>query len=252
MGKSLTPSTIAGLPIQKVTEREPTINVLIYGKYGVGKTVLAGSASMVPQMSPVLLIDVEGGTNSLRTTYPEVDTIRITSWPELMGTLEYIQDEVHPYKTVIIDSLTEIQKLHMYYSMKKFGKNPMEEKADWDDWARSLEFMRMVTRATRDLPINVIWTALLDDEQDKKTGLTMKMPLFTGKFKKEVGAIPDEVFYYYIKDLYDEEVDKEVPTRILLTSGTEDVVAKDRSGSLEMVIVSPTMEMLYSKMTGIE
>lgn len=246
---SLTPTSIGGLPVKKVIEREPTINVLIYGKAGTGKTVLSGSASMVEGMSPALLVDVEGGTNSLRNTYPGVDTVRITTWMELLEVCDFIADGDHSYKTLIIDSLSEVQKLNMYYSMRKAGKNPMEEKADWDDWGKNLESMRFFVRTTRDLPINVIWTALLDESSDKKTGKTMRMPYFTGKFKQEIAAIPDEVFYYYIRDIYDEEKDEEVPTRVLLTSSTDDTVAKDRSGQLPLLMIAPTMQTLYTEMT---
>ena len=154
--ESLTPASIGGLPIQKVIEKSPTINVLVYGKPGSGKTILSGSASMVPEMSPVLLVDIEGGTNSLRNTYPDVDTVRVTSWPELLEICDYLADENTHYKTAVFDSLSEIQKLNMYYNMRKAGKNPMEEKADWDDWGKNLESMRFFVRATRDLPINVI------------------------------------------------------------------------------------------------
>ena len=248
--ESLTPASIGGLPIQKVIEKSPTINVLVYGKPGTGKTVLAGSSSMVPEMSPVLLVDIEGGTNSLRTTYPDVDTVRVTTWPELLEICDYLADENNHYKTVVFDSLSEIQKLNMYYNMRKAGKNPMEEKADWDDWGKNLESMRFFVRATRDLPINVIWTALLDESQDKKTGKTMKMPYFTGKFKQEIAAIPDEVFFYYLKEQYDDEAEEDVTLRILLTASTDDTVAKDRSGQLPQVIVSPTMQTLYEQMIG--
>lgn len=253
MASSLTPGNIAGLPVYRAVDRDPTINVLIYAKPGTGKTVLSGSSSMVPEMSPVLLLDVEGGTNSLRNTYPNVDTVRASSWSEIVQVCDYILDENDPetgYKTLIIDSLTEVQKVNMYFNMRRAGKNPAEEKADWDDWARNLEAMRIFVRTTRDMDINVIWTALLDEEQDKKTGLTMKRPFFTGKFKQEIAAIPDEVFYLYVKDFYDEEKEEEVPTRMLLTNSTADTVAKDRSGALDMVIMNPTMDSLYRQMNA--
>ena len=42
-------------------------NILIYGPYGDGKTHLAGSAALVPEMRDVLYISLEGGERTLRT-----------------------------------------------------------------------------------------------------------------------------------------------------------------------------------------
>ena len=215
---------------------------------GVGKTVFSGSSDDVPELRPVLLVDIEGGTNSLRNTYPNVDTIRVTSWEELVSVMNAIADGDHEYETVIIDSLSEVQKINMYYNMRKVGKNPMEEKADWDDWGRSLEAMRQFTRTVRDLPYNTIMTCLSEDKKDTKSGKTTKYPYFTGKFQTEVAALPDEVFYYYMTEDWDGESETMVPVRALLTSATESVIAKDRSGTLDQVIVNPTMSLLYNTM----
>ena len=43
------------------------MNVLIYGPYGDGKTHLAGSAALVPEMRDILYISLEGGEKTLRT-----------------------------------------------------------------------------------------------------------------------------------------------------------------------------------------
>lgn len=43
------------------------MNVLIYGPYGDGKTHLAGTAALVPEMRDVLYVSLEGGEKTLRT-----------------------------------------------------------------------------------------------------------------------------------------------------------------------------------------
>ena len=73
-----TKTTIGGRPITAAGEAERRINVLIYGDSGIGKTVLAGSAAAVPEMRDVLVLDAEGGTESLVRTYPQCDAVRIT------------------------------------------------------------------------------------------------------------------------------------------------------------------------------
>ena len=87
-----------------------------------------------------------------------------------------------------------------------------------------------------------------EDKKDKKTSKSSKWPYFTGKFQTEVAALPDEVFYMYMTEQWDEEQEDNVPVRALLTSATESVIAKDRSGTLDQVIVNPTMSLLYNTM----
>jgi len=41
-------------------------NILIYGKFGTGKTYLAGTAALVPEMRDVLYISLEGGEKTLK------------------------------------------------------------------------------------------------------------------------------------------------------------------------------------------
>ena len=76
-------ATIAGLPINKVTEHPPFFNMLVYGESGVGKTTLAGSADEVAEMRKVLIIDIEGGTLSIRKKFPNVEVVRVKNWPDL-------------------------------------------------------------------------------------------------------------------------------------------------------------------------
>jgi hypothetical protein len=110
----LTPDTLAGLKIARPSIKAP-INMLIYGEPGIGKTRLAGSSIMVPEMCPVLLLDFEGGTLSLAGDYKAVEV-----WPDPEGEKRPTWKDVdtlygtlynkNPYKTIILDSLTEVQK----------------------------------------------------------------------------------------------------------------------------------------------
>lgn len=237
------------LPIAKIGERSVYHNFLIYGDAGVGKTVLAGSAQAVIHAGPVLFVDIEAGTNSLLKTYPDVDSVRISTWKELQDIYDYLVDEDHGYKTVVIDSLTEAQKINMYFIMKRAGLEPGEDKSGWDEYNMSLEHMNKFVRAFRDLPMNVIFTALADSERDKMGKLSI-FPFFTGKFKKVVAGLLDEVFYLYIKELYDEETKETSMHRLLLTSATETTIGKDRSGQLPQVILDPTMDEIFRIMKG--
>lgn len=236
-GKSL-----AGFQIKPVEGLNDNFNMLIYGDSGVGKTTLAGSASVVPELSPVLFIDVEGGTMSLAHSYPDVEAIRITSLAELQKLYNELHKGEHGYRTIVIDSLTEIQKMSMNAIMRKARSDNPDIDPDMPQvqhWGKNLSQTRTTVRAWRDLPVNVIFTALVDSEKDNR-GKTVMRPSLTGKAKGEIPGFVDIVLYYYIR------VDKERTKRLLLAAQTDTVIVKDRSGKLPQLLEEPTMADIYS------
>jgi hypothetical protein len=245
----LTAKTLGGLRVTPVQERSPFLNILLYGDSGTGKTTLAGSADAVPSMRPVLFVDIEGGTESLRHTYPEVETVRVTTWKEMQDVYNVLHSGKHDYKTVVLDSLTEIQKFNMYQIMTDLVK--IKDGVDPDipgmrEWGKNIEQIRRFVRGFRDLPMNTIFTALTRVEKDARTGVTTEMPMLSGKLAAEVAAFLDIVVYYYTKTV-EEQGEKQL-RRMLLTAKTEKHVAKDRSGRLPMIIENPTMAELYRLM----
>lgn len=250
MGEALTPKSIAGLRISPVQERSSYFNMLFYGDSGVGKTTLAGSADDVPQMRPVLVVDIEGGTESLKHSYPDVDVVRVTTWKEMQAVYDVLHSGNHEYKTIILDSLTEIQKFNMYEIMHQLTQ--MRPDLDPDvpgmrEWGKNLEQIRKFVRGFRDLELHTIFTSLAKTDKDQKTGITTTQPSLSGKMAGEVAAFLDVVCYYYVKQIGDGD-DAEYK-RMLLTQKTDQYVAKDRSGRLPMVIESPTMKSIYDLMT---
>lgn len=242
---------IAGLPISKVIEQPPFFNILIYGNSGAGKTRLAGSADAVPELRRVLFIDVEGGTLTLRhTTYNEVEVVRVRTWQEMEDVYKALAVPGHGFNTVVIDSLTEAQKMSMDRIMRK--KVEEDEDADSDvpgirEWNINIEQTRKYVRKFRDLPVNTIFTALEHSDKNMMRGTTRRKPSLSGKVKDEVAAFLDIVVYLYTKE---REVDGESrQQRMLLTGQTEDTVAKDRSNRLPMVIPDPTMATIYDYLT---
>lgn len=253
MSEILTARTIAGLPVHKVQERSPYLNMLIYGDSGTGKTTLAGSADLVPAMRPVLFVDIEGGTESLRHSYPEVDAVRITNWRALQGLYNTLREGGHGYQTVVLDSLTEIQKFNMYQIMAELiaKKGADDPKVDADvpsmrEWGKNLEQIRKFVRAFRDLQMHTIFTALAKEDKDQKTGARSIKPSLSGKMADEVAAFLDIVAYYYVKEVTENE--ETISKRLLLSRKTAQVVAKDRTGRLPMVVQDPTMLSLYDIM----
>ena len=256
MSDTLTTRSIAGLPVRTVQERSPFLNIMIYGASGTGKTILTGSADAVPEMRPVLFVDIEGGTESLRSTYPEVETVRVTTWKEMQAVYNVLHSGKHDYRTVVLDSLTEIQKFNMYNIMQEvFTAKGDSGKVDIDvpsmrEWGKNLEQIRKFVRAFRDLQMHTLFTALERIDKDDRTGMTTIRPSLSGKMSEEVAAFLDIVMYYYVKEV--RENDETKTQRLLLTRKTAQHTAKDRSGKLPVVIQEPSMAKLYQLMYGQE
>lgn len=244
----LRPRQLGGLKITKAKDRPPHMNILVYGESGVGKTRLAGSSDSVPRMRKVLVIDLEGGTLTLTQANPDVDIVRVKDWDEMQEVYDVLLAGDHEYETVIVDSLTECQKFNMYHVMRNrvesSSANVDIDAPDLRAWGINLEQMRKFVRAFRDLPINTVFTALVKDDKDKKTGLTMKKPNLSGKLASEVAAFLDIVCYMYMKEVDGDQ------TRLLLSAATDDVVAKDRTGKLPVVMLNPTMQTIIDLIEG--
>ena len=233
---------IAGLPISKVSQNTPRVNMLIYGESGIGKTRLAGSADAVPDMRRTLFIDVEGGTLTLRDLYPDIESVRVRSWAEMQSVYEALFDGKHDFTTVIIDSLTEIQKMSMDGIMRKLVEEYDDRSAEVPglrEWNINLEQTRKFVRAFRDLPMNTIFTALVKTDKDQRTGTVKRKPSLSGKLADEVSGFLDIVVYLYAKEIDGEN------KRILLCSQTENTVAKDRTNKLPMTMEEPTMNDIW-------
>lgn len=258
------PTDFAGIPMAPVKETPNNINMLIYGTPGVGKTYLAALADRVPEMRPVLYLNIEGGDMTLRHVAPEIRKVPdkgSLSWGQLQmvydNLLRLTQGGAKPGefvpRTVIIDTLTELQKLNMSQIMAELLMSEPEK--NWDPdipdvrrWGKNIEQIRKWVRRYRDLPINVIATAHEVTEKDNMTGKISFKPALSGKLSNEVAGFFDIVTYLYVKT----EGDPPVAKRKLLTGSLEGYVAKDRSGNLPTVMVEPTMSEIYNLITGKE
>lgn len=214
------------------------LNFLIYGEPGVGKTFLCGTAQDHKLTAPILFLDVEGGTVTLRHR-KDLDVIQLRSLDQIKKVHEDLRvNNDGYYKTVIIDSLSELADLDMREVMRQMlQKRPDRDPdvADKREWGIVRTHMRRIVRAFKDLPMNTIMTALLIKDKDDTTGAVTYYPQLSGKLKAEVPGFFDVVGFMQ-STVKGEEV-----TRTVQFQKSEKVTAKDRTSSFGPILYNPTI-----------
>lgn len=117
------------------------------------------------------------------------------------------------------------------------------------DYGSNTNQMRKVVRAFRDLPMNVIFTALEKEVKDDLTGELYTRPALTDKLSEDVYSYVDIVGYYYVKQNKDDETKLD---RILQVQPFKNRTAKDRSGRLGNGVLNPTFKRIMALITGAE
>lgn len=219
-----------------------TAKVLIYSDPGVGKTT---AAALSPKP---LIINCEGGTlclNKFKKYYDELDikTFRPQSIQELQEVFWYLKSGNHDRQTVVLDSLSEIQRM----SMDEILLDPSRDsKYDRDtpilqDYGKNTQQMRRLVRTFRDLRMNVVFTCLAQERKDENDGTVRVMPDLTPKLATDVMGYVDVVGYMFVSG--------ENSTRKMLVQPKGKYLAKDRSGKLGVGLTEPTMFEVFNRIT---
>ncbi len=212
--------------IETVARRERFLKMLVYGAAGVGKTTLSCSSLDVPSMKDVIMINAEAGDLSV-DTMKDLDAITVTEFRELGRINEYLKQHCkardegdkkfliaseanlrgvneseikkpRQYKTVIIDSLTELEAYCFNQLLGITDSTRLDEEtqsSEWTEYKKNHTMILRVVRAFRDLPMHVIMTCAEQYSQDE-TKKFKYTPDLTGKLSKKVQGFFDMVGYY--------------------------------------------------------
>lgn len=179
------------------------LRLLIYGKPGVGKTTLAGTAGTDARSAPVLWLDAGGNPISLsRFKAPRIDVLRIAAVSDLVEIYNWLaagQDAkaffavenrlAPPYKTIVFDGITHIQRLSFDAIMNTQNIAPgmVPPVPAWPHFRSALGQMIVIASKFYTLPIHVIVTALdhpdqrLRDPDDKQSTYIFHEPMLQGQ-----------------------------------------------------------------------
>ena len=142
--------------IKPVANQGLTIAALFYGRAGTGKTTVACSFP-----GPALHLDIrEKGTDSV-TDVKGLDSLPVTEWDELEQVYWYVASGSSPYKTVIIDAVSQLQDLAVEKAMEDDGKEAgsLVTKRQWGTAAGYLKTWIINYRDLVDLGIHVVFCA---------------------------------------------------------------------------------------------
>jgi AAA domain-containing protein len=166
---------------------------LIFSPPGNGKTTLLGTAQEDERTAPMLLMDFEGGTESLDGL--DIDVAVIRSWSDYEEAYEMLMDGNHGYKSLGIDSISETHIFALLNILEKEGptrKDP--ELLEQRDYGKATVQMRKLLRSFRDIPMHVFFTAHSKEVELPRQG-RVQLPSLAGQMAEEVVGLMSVVGY---------------------------------------------------------
>jgi len=144
-----------------------------YGRSGSGKTTVACSYP-----GPLLLIDVMDRGVASVADVKDLEVLEVNEWDEFEDAYWWLKANPGKYKTVIIDTVTNLQQLAVLHILSKKKSANLEKAGDWGtmsrrQWGDVASKMKTFITNMRDLSdVNVVFIAQdrvfnFDDDEDE-------------------------------------------------------------------------------------
>jgi hypothetical protein len=237
-----------GIELDEPTEPSKRTDMLIYGRHRVGKTTFCAQAAEVEGMYPVLWVAAEDGTGAFAGKYPKgrIQVAKVSTWDQIQSLVEWFLDEEHPFKTIVIDTLGQVQEIiKRDYLMSNSGKGDF---AMWDKVNMGLVWL---LDSIHNSPYNGFYIAHTDKVKDDTLGTVLLSPYFLGKKSStDIPKIPDTIAYL-AKPGEEDEDGKQI--RVLQLTSTERVEAGSRyEHKLPSQMVNPKLKDYFELITAAE
>lgn len=183
---------------QPVSEVANSVNMLLYGDSGVGKTVFAGSGRDFGKND--LIIDIEGGTLSAARSKSQANVLPAYDYDSFLDIVEAIEEDPDRFEWVVVDSITKLQDIIWDKIMSEaVAKNPSRSpyKRELQEWGEAQARLKDLVERLKNSDANVLFIALADSELDED-GNTIRVPAIhggQGKVQAWVSAQMDVVAY---------------------------------------------------------
>lgn len=198
--------------IEDITaDSEAFIKGLVYGKIGTGKTYFSGTCP-----GPKLFLDIrERGLKSVVGAEGDQKKRIVDTFEMFMMAYFYLRSGQHNFQTVVLDNITNLQKLILNYCMgKEENWDPTIDKdmPSRREYGYLAQYMQTWIINFRNLPMNVIFISQekSGDDTDLESDEPVIFPLLTQSVRGIVGGAVDFVGQTYIKSMEQEKDGKVV------------------------------------------
>jgi hypothetical protein len=209
--------------------------ILIVGGPGSGKTYFLATGN--PKETLLISIKSESGLMTLHNR--EIDYVEVEGLKDLQEVYSFIKTGTHKYKTIGIDSITQLQNTLI--------KSDLKAAQGYEKWNKVKELTFEVVHSLKLLPLNVIFTCETADEKDQATGEVKVYPKLMGSSQNDIAYWFDEVYYFKRWS----EIDNQGVERIFygcLTQSGDKYPCKSRIGILPRVIVNPNLNEIIAQL----
>jgi hypothetical protein len=230
------------------------LTILVHGLAGAGKTTFGATGP-----TPILILDVEKAArfikgrkkkwNPLVETPPVADgtwdicVVSVDSFDKALKAYEYLKSGRHPFKTVVVDSISELQS-------KAVEKIKGRQQLQTQDWGKLLSAMSFFCRDLRDLTDddNIIEAVIITAMSRDYDGIIK--PYLQGQIASQVPYWMDITGYLYVTQTTDQTTGEVKDTRNLLIGNHPNYEAKSRVPGLPTVISEPNVTRMLNEIFG--
>jgi hypothetical protein len=241
----------------------PFLRIMFYGKPGSTKTRTVGTAAFDERTSPALMLSAGGNPLAIRDYDPQPVILEMETLGDFNDPYEWLSEgqptkhklgkllertDGELFKSVLVDGLTEVQRLSFEGQKGKVGPGSFPAKVERQHFYNTLNQMVNFARLYFALPIHVFMTSLEKENVDGVGGGIQRAPLLWGQSDTEVGAYAYVVGRLVHRAVLEkgllmkmEEVTDEEITSVALFKPTGKYVAKDQYFRLGNYMVDPNV-----------